>query len=61
LKGKNRAKTHRAGEAVDATVVGAGTAAVSIVIRAAGSIGESAKIIIKGMVFLHHDDDVVDF
>jgi hypothetical protein len=54
------ATADRASKAVDALVIAAGAGSVSIVIRAAGSISERPKIIVEGVIFLHHDDDVVD-
>ena len=51
------------GEAIDATVI-VGIAAVSparIMIRRAWSVRQRAEIVVEGMIFLHDDDDVIDF
>jgi hypothetical protein len=50
-----------ASKAVDTFVIGAGTGSVAAVIRTAGSVGERSEIIVERMVFLHDDDDVIDF
>jgi len=49
-----------ASEAVDAAVISAGTGSFSAVVGASGSIGQRPKVIVEGVVFLHHDDNVVD-
>jgi hypothetical protein len=49
-----------AGEAVHASVIGCGARAVSVPVRTAGCINENPKVIVKRMVLLHHDDDVID-
>jgi hypothetical protein len=56
---------HLAGQAVDAAVVvGAAAAGVPIVavarmVDAARHVGQRAEVIVEGMIFLHHDDDVL--
>jgi hypothetical protein len=52
-----------AGEPVDATMIIGGAAAISCrrMIRGARGIWQRAEIVVEGMIFLHDDDDVVDF
>src|SRR2546427_9225918 len=50
-----------ANQAIDALMVLRQAGAVSVVIRAPWRIGKRAEVVVKGMIFLHHDDDVIHF
>src|SRR5260221_11894727 len=47
-------------QTIDAPVIECGAVAVSVPIRTAGCISEHPKVIVKRMVLLHHDNDVID-
>jgi len=48
-------------EPIDAGVISGRACSAATVIRRAAGVGEHAKVVVEGMILLHHDDDVVDF
>ena len=47
-------------QTIHAPVIRCGARAVSVPVGTAGRISENPKVIVKRMVLLHHDDDVID-